>query len=193
MNKEKLQKISFFQLRDRYRQIVNDEKDFEKKIGDKLSKLQKDREELERQNKEDMKIINDENAISFDKTAAEVRVERRNEDIKQLTTQIEGMEREKPLREKVKDIFKKYGLTVTAIVLAAGVTIEAVVGAITNALKSMGKGIANRLKEIVKKTASLLPGLLGSIVSFLFKAAGRVIGFLAENTWLLILAVVAFF
>jgi len=29
-------------------------------------------------------------------------------------------------------------------------------------------------------------------MSFLFKAAGQVVGFLAEHTWLLILAVVAF-
>ena len=39
---------------------------------------------------------------------------------------------------------------------------------------------------------SLLPGLIGQIVSFIFKAAGQAIGFLAEHTWLLILAAVAF-
>ena len=66
------------------------------------------------------------------------------------------------------------------------------ISAITKALKSTGKQLGNGLKEIGKKTAKLLPGLLGSIVSFLFKAAGQVIGFLAEHTWLLILAVVAF-
>ena len=139
---------------------MEEEKMIKEKINDNFSKLQKDRENLERQNKEDMKIINDENASSYENTAAEVRVEMRNEEIKQLTTRIEGMERERPLREKVKDIFKKYGVTVAAIVVAAGVTIGAVVGAITNALKSMGKGIANGLKAIGKKTASLLPGLL---------------------------------
>ena len=52
----------------------------------------------------------------------------------------------------------------------------------------MGKGI----KDIGMKLGSLLPGLIGSIVNFLFKAAGQVTGFLAEHTWLLILAVVAF-
>ena len=61
---------------------------------------------------------------------------------------------------KIKAIFKKYGVTVTAIFLAAGVTIASVVSVITNAV--------------------------------IFKAAGSVIGFLAEHTWLLILAVVAF-
>ena len=146
------------ELRDSYKKVIEDEKIIKEKIDDTFSKLKKDREELERKNKEDMNIINDENASSYEKTAAEVRVEMRNEEIKQLTTRIEGMERERPLREKVKDIFKKYGVTVAAIVVAAGVTIGAVVGAITNALKSMGKGIANGLKAIGKKTASLLPG-----------------------------------
>ena len=37
-----------------------------------------------------------------------------------------------------------------------------------------------------------LPGLIGAIVSFLFKKAGQMVSYLAEHTWLLILAVVAF-
>ena len=53
-----------------------------------------------------------------------------------------------PLRERVREIFKKYGVTVTAIFVAAGVTIGAVVGAITNALKSMGNQLANGLKTV---------------------------------------------
>ena len=79
-----------------------------------------------------------------------------------------------------------------AIFVTAGVTSGAVIGATTNALKATGKALGNGLKDLGKKTASLLPGLLGSIVSFLFKGAGKAIGFLAEHTWLLILAVVAF-
>ena len=109
-----------------------------------------------------------------------------------MQTQIDERERALPLRERVKEIFKKYGVTVTAIVLAAGVTIGAVVGAITNALKATGKALGKGLKDIGSKLASILPGLIGSIVSFLFKAAGQAIGFLAEHTWLIILAVVAF-
>ena len=83
-------------------------------------------------------------------------------------------------------------MTVTAIFLAAGVTIGAVISTITNALKSMGQQMANGLKTVGAKAASALPGLIGAIVSFLFKTAGQAIGFLAEHTWLLILAVVAF-
>ena len=97
-----------------------------------------------------------------------------------------------PLRERVREIFKTYGVTVTAIFLAAGVTIGAVVGAITNALKSMGNQLAIGLKTVGAKAASALPGLIGSIVSFLFETAGQAIGYLAEHTWLLILAAVVF-
>ena len=84
-------------------------------------------------------------------------------------------------------------MTVTAIFLAGGVTIGAVNRTITNALKKLGTDLGNGLKTIGAKAASALPGLIGAIVSFLFKAAGSAIGFLAEHTWLLILAVVAFF
>ena len=97
-----------------------------------------------------------------------------------------------PLRERVKEIFKKYGVTVTAIFLAAGVTIGAVIGTITNALKKLGKELGKGLKALGAKAASALPGLIGAIVKFLFKAAGSAASFLAEHTWLLILAVVAF-
>ena len=127
-----------------------------------------------------------------DKQAAEGRVEERQEELARLRTQIDERERALPLRERVKEIFKKYGVTVTAIVLAAGVTIGAVIGAITNALRATGKALGKGLKDIGSKVASALPGLIGSIVSFLFEAAGQAIGFLAEHTWLLILAVVAF-
>ena len=58
-----------------------------------------------------------------------------------------------PRWELQKDKIKKYGVTVTAIVLAAGVTIGAVIGAITNALKSMGKALGNGLTEIGKKNS----------------------------------------
>ena len=80
----------------------------------------------------------------------------------------------------------------TAIFLAAGATVGAVIEAITNALKKLGKVLANGLETVGEKAASVLPGLIGAIASFLFKAAASVIGFLAEHTWLLILAVVAF-
>ena len=157
-----------------------------------LDELKEQEAELQRQNEEDQAVIGDEDASPSDKQAAEGRVAERQEELARLRTQIDERERALPLRERVKEIFKKYGVTVTAIVLAAGVTIGAVVGAITNTLKATGKALGKGLKDIGSKLASILPGFIGSIVSFLFKAAGQAIGFLAEHTWLLILAVVAF-
>ena len=87
-----------------------------------------------------------------------------------------------PCLSVIMQIFKKYGVTVTAIFLAAGVTIGAVIGTITNALKKLGTDLGNGLKTAGAKAASALPGLIGAIVSFLFKAAGSAIGFLAEHT-----------
>ena len=157
-----------------------------------LDELKEQEAELQRQNEEDQAVIDNEDASPSDKQAAEGRVAERQEELARLRTQIDERERALPLRERVKEIFKKYGVTVTAIVLAAGVTIGAVIGAITNALRATGKALGKGLKDIGSKVASALPGLIGSIVSFLFKAAGQAIGFLAEHTWLIILAVVAF-
>ena len=157
-----------------------------------LDELKEQEAELQRQNEEDQAVIDSEDASPSDKQAAEGCVEERQEELARLRTQIDERERALPLRERVKEIFKKYGVTVTAIVLAAGVTIGAVIGAITNALRATGKALGKGLKDIGSKVASAVPGLIGSIVSFLFKVAGQAIGFLAEHTWLLILAVVAF-
>ena len=157
-----------------------------------LDELKEQEAELQRQNEEDQAIIDNADTSPSDRQAAEGRVEERQEELARLQTQIDERERGLPLRERVKEIFKKYGVTVTAIVIAAGVTIGAVVGAITNALKATGKALGKGLKDIGSKLASILPGFIGSIVGFLFKAAGQAIGFLAKHTWLIILAVVAF-
>ena len=156
-----------------------------------LDELKEQEAELKRQNQEDQAVIDNEDASPSDKQATKGRVAERQEELARLRTQIDERERALPLRERVKEIFKKYGVTVTAIVLAAGVTIGAVIGAITNALRATGKALGKDLNDIGSKLASALPGFIGSIVSFLFKAAGQAIGFLAEHTWLLILAVVA--
>jgi len=157
-----------------------------------LDDLKEQEGELQRQNEEDQAILQDENASPSDKEAAEGRVAERNEELACLQTQIAERERSRPLGEKIREIFKENGVTLTAILLAAGVTIGTVVGSITNALKATGKALGKGLKDIGAKLGSLLPGLIGSIVNFLFKAAGQAIGFLAEHTWLLILAAVAF-
>ena len=94
-----------------------------------LDELKEQEAELQRQNEEDQAVIDDENTSPSDKQAAEGRVAERQEELAHLQTQIDERERALPLRERVKEIFKKYGVTVTAIVLAAGVTIGAAIGA----------------------------------------------------------------
>jgi len=130
--------------------------------------------------------------LPSEREAVEARVAERNEELELLQTQIAEREAAMPLRERIKEIFKKHGVTVTAILLAAGVTIGTVVNAVTKALKATGKAMAGGLKEIGAKLGSLLPGLIGQVAHFLFNTAAKAVGFLAEHTWLLILAGVAF-
>jgi len=157
-----------------------------------LDELKEKKSELQRQNKQDQAIIQDDDASPSDKQAAEERVAERNDELARLQPQVEARERMRPLGEKIKELFKEKGVMLGTILVAAGITIGAVIGTITNALKATGKALGKGLKDIGSKLGSMLPGFIGLIVSFLFKAAGQAIGFLAEHTWLIILAVVAF-
>ena len=181
-------------LKDKIFKSEAEKKEKERKFYEtkQTEEIKEREEEIKKQNEEDQKILNDENIFPQDKEAAEERIAQRNEELAGLQTLIQEREETMPLREKIKEIFKKYGVTVVSIFLAAGVTIATVLGTMTNALKKLGTDLGNGLKTLGAKAASALPGLIGSIVSFLFKAAGSAIGFLAEHTWLLILAVVAF-
>ena len=93
---------------------------------------------------------NDENALPSDKEAAEARVAEREEKLERLKTEIAEREKSIPLFERVKEIFNKYGFTVTVIFLAAKTVIGAVIGAITNSLKSLGKGIGKGMQGVGK-------------------------------------------
>ena len=137
-------------------------------------------------------MIEDENTSSSEREAAEACNEEGEEELARLNQQIQEREEALPLRERVKNIFKKYGWTLQAVVLAAGLVIGAVTLSAINALKAGTKAVGNGLKAIGKKVAAILPGLIGTIVSFLLKTAGQVVSFLGEHAWLLILAVVAF-
>ena len=101
-------------------------------------------------------VIRNEDTSPSEREAAEERVEERQEELARLRTQIEERERALPLRERIKEIFKKYGVTVAAIFVAAGVTIGAVIGAITNALKATGKTLGNGFKDLGKKKKNSL-------------------------------------
>ena len=96
------------------------------------------------------------------------------------------------LRDKVKYVFKKYGLTIFGVLAAVGTVIGVIVSNLKAGLTNVAKGVGNGLKELGKKLGQILPGMAGAIVSFLFKAAGEVVGFLAKHAWLLIMLVVTF-
>ena len=158
-----------------------------------LDELEKEAAELKRKIEADRLIMNDENATSRERMAAGVRFSENTDELARLDPQIQEREQELPLRERVKNIFKKYGWTLQAVALAVGIVLSALALAATNGLKAGTKALGNGLKTIGQKLGSLLPGLIGSIVSYIFKAAGSVLSFLGEHAWLLILAVVAFF
>ena len=113
--------------------------------------------------------------------------------MERLPPQIQQREEALPLRERVKNIFKKYGWTLQAIVLPAGLVLGAVALAALNGLKAGTKAVGKGLKTIGQKLGLLLPGLISSIVSFIFRSAGQVLSFLGDHAWLFILAIVAFF
>ena len=192
-NKEKAQ-ARVDRERAKLSQIEKERNEIEERLNNTkaLDELKERENDLKRQNEEDQKIIQDENTSPSEREAAEERVAERNEELDRLQTQIGERESAMPLRERVREIFKEHGVTVTAIFLAAGVIVGAVVGVITQALKAFGKAVGNGLKDIGSKVNSILPGLIRSIAKFLFKTAGQTVGFLAEHTWLLILAAVFF-
>ena len=158
-----------------------------------LDELKQQAEELETKITEDKRVIEDENTSPSERAAAEARIAENEAELERVNTEIEVREKQRPLLERVKDIFKKYGWTLQAVALAVGIVLSALALAATNGLKAGTKAIGNGVKAIGQKLGSLLPGLIGSIVSYIFKAAGQVFSFLAEHAWLLILAVVAFF
>ena len=158
-----------------------------------LTELEERKETLERKNMDDKRIMDDENASPSEKQAAAACIAERDEQLAILDPQIQEREEALPLRERVKNIFKKYGWTLQAVVLAAGLVLGAVALAAINGLKAGTKTVGKGLKTIGQKLGSLLPGLIGSIVSFIFRSAGQVLSFLGEHAWLLILVVVAFF
>ena len=150
-----------------------------------LDELEQEAEEINRKIKEDRQLIDDdENTSPSERAAAEARVVENEAELDRINTEIEVRERERPLLERIKDIFKKYGWTLQAIFVAVGV----ILSVIALAVKKGTKVISQKLNNVKQE-----PGFIGSIVSFIFKAASQVFAFLSEHTWLIILVVVAFF
>ena len=146
--------------------------------------LEQEAEELNRKIAEDKQLIEDENTSPSERAAAEARLSENEAELDRVNAEIEVRERERPLLERIKDIFKKYGWTLQAIFIAVGV----ILSVIALAVKKGTKVVSQKLNNVKHE-----PGFIGSIVSFIFKAASQVFAFLSEHTWVIILAVVAFF
>ena len=149
-----------------------------------LKELEQEAEELNRKITEDRQLMDDENTSSPKRMIANVRLLENEAELDRVNAEIEVRERERPLLERIKDIFKKYGWTLQALVLAVGV----ILSVIALAVKKGTKVISQKLNDVKQQ-----PGFIGSIVNFIFKAASQVFAFLSEHTWVLILVVVAFF
>ena len=99
----------------------------------------------------------------------------------QLENEREKLVEKLPLRERIKEFFKKYGFTVIVVLLAVGTTIGFLVDKLTKGVSDVTNTVSNGLKDLGKKIGSILPGLLGAIVSFVFRTAGQIISFLGKN------------
>ena len=160
---------------------------YEKNV-DNLEEINKN----DQANEQDRAILEDQNSSDADKEAARSRIDDREAQNESLEQENEELEERLTLKEKVKCIFKKYGVTVVGVALAASAVIVAIVEALSKRLAQVASGVKNGLKAIGKKLAEILPSALGAIVSFLFKSAGEVVSFIGRNAWLLIVAVVIF-
>ena len=157
-----------------------------------IAQKEKEIEELQKSIREDEEIANNENEQPSVRERAREKIAEKLEHIDAIENERDELEERVSLREKVKNIFKKYGFTVAAVFLAVGTVIGVIVNSLTKGLKTVAAGVGNGLKELGKKIAGILPGLIGAIVSFFFKTAGSVISFLGKNAWLLILGVAVF-
>ena len=116
-----------------------------------LDKLEERHETLKREIEEYRLIINDENASQSEKQAAADLIAEKEEEMERLAPQMQQREEALPLRERVKKIFKRYGWTLQAVVLATGLVLGAVALTAINGLKAGTKAVGKGLKTIGQK------------------------------------------
>ena len=115
----------------------------------------------------------------------------------------------RPLLERLRELFRRDGLTIGALITALGMIISTIFLAVQptptatspkqpdkNTFKDRVKRqlvkIANWLLGLAKKALVSLPGILGGLISFLFKKAGELVLFFSEHLIILLLAVIVF-
>ena len=118
---------------------------------------EKDIEELRKSIREDQVIANDEHEEQQVRDRVRERIADNQEQIDALENERGELEERLPLRERLNNIFKKYGFTVTVVVLAVGTTIGVIVNSLTKGLKSVATGVRNGLQVLGKKDSANSP------------------------------------
>jgi hypothetical protein len=177
------------------------------KITEDWAKQEKEKatRQLEQTSDQGERLKLQESVQYFDRMEAQAR-RRYNEVVqnqfKRINTVIHDETRS--LGERLRELFRRDGLTIGALITAIGMTISTVVLAVLpqgnptpNKSSSVDKFVkkplvklANFLLDLAKKALAALPGLIGSLVSFLLKTAGELVLFLSEHLIVLFLALV---
>ena len=113
------------------------------------------------------------------------------------------------LSERLKELFRRDGVTIGAIITAIGMTISTIILSVftspnpsvspptpnpkpPNAVKRLLVKISSWLQELAIKALATLPGVIGSLISFIFKKASEVALFLSQHLIILFLTAIAF-
>ena len=173
-------------LREQKKAKKNAESPEEKKEHDKnINRTQRSIKEVE---EETIELMGNRNRLERATLDAGAQV---NEEERMVETARERVDqRLLSLKQRIKEIFKKYGFTAIAVATAIATVIGVIVSNLKAGLTKVAKGVGNGLKELGKKLGEILPGMIGAIASFIFRTAGEVIGFLAKNAWLLVVGLV---
>ena len=124
------------------------------------------------------------------------------------------MDKNKPLAEQLRILFREQGVTIAYILTAIGLAISTLVLALTGGgasvpaapvtptppppadkggLKEWTKkhlqALGRMLAQLAGKAAAALPGLIGGIVSWLLNLVSKTVGWFAENLWALVVAI----
>ena len=117
----------------------------------------------------------------------------------------------KSLAERLRELFRRDGLTIGALITAIGMTITAIILAVLpspspspsppnqpdkktyadDVRKALVK-IANWFLDLAKNALTSLPGVIGGILSFILKKAAELVLFFSEHLIILLLALAVF-
>ena len=169
-------------------------KTLRKALGKDILEIARDNTDENNKAESRAKQLDDQIANTFGEERERL-IEERNreqEGIDERNRENEAIEEKLSLKQRIKEIFKRYGFTIVAVSAAVATVISVIVSSLKSGLTKVAKGVGNGLKDLGEKLGQILPGMIGAIASFVFRTAGEVIGFLAKNAWLLIVGLAVF-